>query len=269
VIVFTSDHGEYGASHGLRGKGGGAYDEAIRVPLIVKDPRGKLTATPQAVRPQLSSSVDLAPLLLTIGSGSGAWRNESHYSHIAGRLDLAAILADPSAPGREFVLHATDETVTEFAVEEYAAGAPLHVVAMRTQAGKYATYSHWPEEGITPLSEGEEAELYDYSTGSGRLELHNGAGESSIEQGMREQMHHAFNEELRRPLPARLEPAHGRGFADYFSTARGAAAKAASRRRQRVESSIGNLNLGQGGPPPREKPGLTPSERAKRRARHR
>ena len=27
VIVFTSDHGEYGASHGLRGKGAGAYEE--------------------------------------------------------------------------------------------------------------------------------------------------------------------------------------------------------------------------------------------------
>src|SRR5665213_2740002 len=28
VIVFTSDHGEYGSSHGLRGKGASAYDEA-------------------------------------------------------------------------------------------------------------------------------------------------------------------------------------------------------------------------------------------------
>ncbi len=69
VIVFTSDHGEYGASHGLRGKGGGAYEEAIRVPLIVKDPRGKLTSAPETVRNQLTSSVDLAPLLLTIASG--------------------------------------------------------------------------------------------------------------------------------------------------------------------------------------------------------
>ena len=42
-IVFTSDHGEYGASHGLRGKGAGVYEEGIRVPLIVKDPRGVLT----------------------------------------------------------------------------------------------------------------------------------------------------------------------------------------------------------------------------------
>ncbi len=46
VIVFTSDHGEYGASHGLRGKGASAYEEGIRVPLLVKDPRGVLTRAP-------------------------------------------------------------------------------------------------------------------------------------------------------------------------------------------------------------------------------
>ena len=40
VVLFTSDHGEYGASHGLRGKGAGVYEEAINVPLIVKDLRG-------------------------------------------------------------------------------------------------------------------------------------------------------------------------------------------------------------------------------------
>ena len=76
VIVFTSDHGEYGASHGLRGKGAGAYEEAIRVPLIVKDPRGVLTSAPERARTQLTSSVDVAPLLLTIASGSDEWRRE-------------------------------------------------------------------------------------------------------------------------------------------------------------------------------------------------
>jgi arylsulfatase A-like enzyme len=269
VIVFTSDHGEYGASHGLRGKGASAYEEATRVPLIVKDPRGKLTAAPQTLRNQLSSSVDLAPLLLTIGAGGDHWRTDSHYSHIAGRLDLAAILAEPSAPGREFVLHATDETVTEFAVEEYAANAPLHVVAMRTQAAKYATYSHWPEEGIVPLTEGEEAELYDYSTPQGRLETQNSAGRSALEPGLREQLRSAFHDELRGPLPGRLEAAHGRGFADYFSTARVAAANAATRRREKVENSVGNLATGQGPPAPRESPPLTPGAPRRRRAQRR
>ncbi len=149
------------------------------MPLIVKDPRGVLTRAPERVREQLTSSVDVAPLLLTIASGSDDWRREPHYAHLADRLDLAGILADPAAPGRPYVLHATDETVTEFAIEPYAADAPLHVIALRTPEAKYATYSNWPAEGIDPLSSGQESELYDYRTHSGRLELHNAAGQLS------------------------------------------------------------------------------------------
>jgi arylsulfatase A-like enzyme len=248
VIVFTSDHGEYGASHGLRGKGASAYEEGIRVPLIVKDPRGVLTSAPEQPRAQLSSSVDVAPLLLTIATGSSEWRREAHYSHIAGRLDLAKILADPGAPGRPFVLHATDEIVTEFAIEPYAAYAPLHVVAMRTPGAKFATYSHWPAEGIVPLSHAEEVELYDYSSHSGRLELHNGAGQSALEPSLRTQYQRAFSEELRAPLPHRLSAAHGRGFADYFSTARNAAAAATARRKLRSERDVGPIPPAAGPP---------------------
>jgi arylsulfatase A-like enzyme len=241
VVVFTSDHGEYGASHGLRGKGGGAYEEAIRVPLIVKDPRGQLIRAPEQVRTQLSSSVDIAPLLLTIGTGSSDWRREPHYSHLARRLDLASILADPAAPGRPYVLHATDEIVTEFAVETFAADAPLHVVALRTPTAKYATYSHWPQEGIAPLSGGEETELYDYATQSGRLELHSSAGQSPSEQSLRDAHGRAFSDELRAPLPRRLGPAQARGFADYFSTARRAAEAATARRKLRTEREVGPI----------------------------
>ncbi len=248
VIVFTSDHGEYGASHGLRGKGASAYEECIRVPLLVKDLRGQLTAAPEQTRTQLTSSVDVAPLLLTIGTGSEHWRNDPHYSHIARRLDLASILADPEAPGRPFVLHATDETVTEFAIEPYAADAPLHIVAMRTPQAKFATYSNWPFEGITPLSEGQEVELYDYSTQSGRMELHSSAGDSSLEEGLRAEYERAFTQELRGPLPPRLISAHARGFADYFSTARRASVNAAALRKRRSEREAGAPG-GAGGEP--------------------
>jgi arylsulfatase A-like enzyme len=248
VIVFTSDHGEYGASHGLRGKGASGYEEGIRVPLLVKDPRGLLTSAPEQPRTQLSSSVDLAPLLLTIASGSDDWRRDPHYSHLAKRADLAGILADPTAPGRPFILHATDETVTEFAIEPYAANAPLHVVALRTPRAKYATYSNWPYEGIAPKSEGQESELYDYRTHSGRLELHNSAGHSPLEETMRAEYEHAFIDELRRPLPPRLTEAHARGFADYFSTARHASVSAAARRKRHSEHEVGPLDeLRQGG----------------------
>ena len=231
VVVFTSDHGEYGASHGLRGKGAGAYEEAIRVPLIVNDPRRVLTRSPGRVRGALTSSVDIAPLLLTIATGSGNWRHEPHHAHLADRLDLAAILADPTAPGRPYVLHATDETVTEYAIERYAASAPLHVVAMRTPAAKYATYSHWQAGGLDRLSSGEERELYDYGRDGGLLELQNGAGEDRVEDELRSDLEQAMREELRRPLPVYLRDAQARGLSDYQAVATRTAETAGRRRR--------------------------------------
>ena len=253
VVVFTSDHGEYGASHGMRGKGASGYEECIRVPLLVKDPRGLLTSETELERTQLTSSVDVAPLLLTIATGSNDWRSEPHYSHIARRLDLASILADPSAEGRPYILHATDETVTEYAVEPYAADAPLHVIALRTPQAKFATYSNWPEGRITPLSQGQESELYDYATQSGRMELHNGAGRSRLEAGLRAEYERAFHEELREPLPTRLLGAHALGFADYFTTAKHIAVIAAEDRKRHAERE--------------QQEGLTPGSRLGRRSR--
>jgi arylsulfatase A-like enzyme len=242
VILFTSDHGEYGGSHGLRGKGAGAYEEAIRVPLLVKDNRGLLTQSPEATRTQLTSSVDVAPLLLSIATGSNAWREEARYEHLAQRADLAAILADPNAPGRPYVMHATDETVTEFAVEPYAADAPRHVIALRTPDAKLATYSNWAPDSIEPTPDGEERELYDYGESDGRLELHNSAGESTLEGPLSSTLEGAIQAELRRPLPAYLASARERGFSDYVATARAAASNAAAARERRAEKIFEGLS---------------------------
>ncbi len=236
VVVFSSDHGEYGASHGLRGKGAGAYDEAIGVPLVVADPRGLLTRARGTVRDQLSSSVDVAPLLLTIATGSDTWRGDSSYSHLAQRLDLAAILADPAAPGRPYVLHATDETVTEFATEPYAADAPLHVTAVRTDGGKYATYSNWMPGGMAIDSAGQQQELYDYTTPSGRLELHNAVDEEELLAPMSALLSDAITEELREPLPASLLAAQARGLDDYAAVLARVTAHAALARERHDEA---------------------------------
>jgi arylsulfatase A-like enzyme len=254
VIVFSSDHGEYGASHGMRGKGGGAYEEAIRVPMIVRDLRDQITAAPTQPRTGLTSSVDVAPLMLDIATGSSAWRKDSHYSHIASRHDIASMLADPKAPGREYVLHATDETVTEFAIEPYAAAAPLHVVALRTPEAKYATYSDFAPGSLDALTAGRETELYDYSTSEGRMELRNEAGESSLEPHLNAQMQRAIRDELHEPLPKRLHNARRRGLHDYFKTAARAAERAAERRRERAERETeGEVPFG-------EDPGLATGE---------
>jgi arylsulfatase A-like enzyme len=253
VIVFTSDHGEYGASHGMRGKGGGAYEEAIRVPLMVRDLREQLVSAPGVERTGLTSSVDVAPLLLDIATGSSAWRGDSHYSHLASRHDVASMLADPTAPGRPYVLHATDEMVTEFALQPHAAEAPLHVVALRTPRAKYAVYSDFAP-GTIKLAGHRETELYDYSSSAGRMELRNDAGSSQMEGRLAAQLERAMRDELRAPLPKRFHAARKRGFADYFDTARRAVVKAAERRRARAESEAeapfgGGGGIGLGGSP--------------------
>ncbi len=217
VVLFTSDHGEYGGSHGLRGKGASAYEEAIRVPLYVRDFRGLATAAPAAGRTQLTSSVDVAALLLTLATGSSAWRRESRYRHLAARHDLAAICAHPGAPGRPWVLHATDEDVTEFATEPYAAEAPRHVVALRTPRGKLALYSNWSSGSIAVEPAGAEFELYEYTSPAGRAELENAAGAAG---GLEEELWVTLEEvaipsELRAPLPFALRGAQRRGLADY------------------------------------------------------
>jgi arylsulfatase A-like enzyme len=220
VVVFTSDHGEYGGSHGMRGKGASAYEEAIRVPLSVRDfrPAGAAATAATAVpRTQLSSSVDVVGLLLSLATGSQKWRRERRYEHLAGRQDLAAICARPSAPGRDWIVHATDEDVTEFASEPYAAEAPRHVVAVRSQRGKLAVYSNWRSETTAVEAAGQEFELYDYSQPAGRAELTNSAG---AQDGLEEELWSVFESqvipnELRAPLPSDLRTAQRRGIANY------------------------------------------------------
>jgi arylsulfatase A-like enzyme len=62
VVVFTSDHGDLvGAHGGLMQKWYNAYDEAIRVPLLVRGPG--IATTPEGVHTP-TSHVDLLPTLL-------------------------------------------------------------------------------------------------------------------------------------------------------------------------------------------------------------
>ena len=216
VVVFTSDHGEYGGSHGMRGKGASAYEEAIRVPLYVRDPRGLATAATESARYQLTSSADIVALLLTLASGSNAWRKESSLAHLSQRHDIAAICADPGASGRPWVLHATDEDVTEFASELHASEAPRHVVALRTAEGKLGLYSNWRQESIELEPGGRETELYDYSSATGRAELVNEAGSSALGEQLESILDDAIPNELRAPLPGYLDNAQQEGMRNYI-----------------------------------------------------
>jgi arylsulfatase A-like enzyme len=59
ILIFSADNGYYAGNRGFAGKWT-HYDEALRVPLIVVDPRGK---SPQAV-PQIALNADITATIL-------------------------------------------------------------------------------------------------------------------------------------------------------------------------------------------------------------
>lgn len=67
VIVFTSDNGYFYGEHGLSVERRLAYEESIRMPLLVRYPR---TVREGTVRDEIALNIDLAPTLLEIAGVS-------------------------------------------------------------------------------------------------------------------------------------------------------------------------------------------------------
>ncbi len=128
IVVFASDHGEYGAAHGMQiEKWHGAYQEAVHVPLLVSSCRfNEHRDHPRAVDAQ-TSHIDILPTLLKLAHATDehierARRNLSK-THLAAALpgaNLVPILRHGGGPvigpdGRERkgVLFATDDMITE------------------------------------------------------------------------------------------------------------------------------------------------------------
>ncbi len=63
LVIYTSDNGLYLGDRGLAGKWS-HYDESLRVPLIVYDPRSTNSGQPSRVRSEIALNVDLAPTVL-------------------------------------------------------------------------------------------------------------------------------------------------------------------------------------------------------------
>ena len=227
IVVFTSDHGEYAGAHGMRGKGFAVYDEGIRVPLIVKDPTGAWTPQAGAERRQLFSSVDLAPLMLTLATGGSEWRGDSRYAHIAGRPDIAHAAQNPTAPGRAYLAHATDEpgTTTAIPTSQQVKPAPFHITSVRTPHGKIARYAFW-KDGGNQIDESRPVqwEAYNYATRGGRLEVDNvydkkgaSASDKALVRRLSTLLDKAMEEEIQAPLPPSLQPFQEQAYADWFS----------------------------------------------------
>jgi arylsulfatase len=102
IVIFTSDHGEMGGAHGLRGKGPFAYEEAIRLPLIVSHPD---VAGGQDCN-ALTGHVDIVPSILSMCGVDAARRAEFAGRELPGK-DFSAVLASPAAAD----IHAVRDSV--------------------------------------------------------------------------------------------------------------------------------------------------------------
>jgi len=215
VIVFASDHGEYAGAHGLlSGKIGTAYDEAIRIPLIVTDPSRRFTKGIDKPRRQLASSVDLAPMLVTLANrGSDAWIR-GRWERIYGeRLDLAKLLRNPKARGRGHVLFSTDEVMP--ALCNYA-HAPTHILGVRTHEAKLVTYTHWVPGTTRPIPESMQLEFYDYATARGRAETLSLPGDPRAKAMAKKLFEQYAPQQAEAPLPPPLKRTVAKARASYI-----------------------------------------------------
>lgn len=100
VVVFTSDHGDLlGAHGGLQQKWANAFDEATRVPCILKGPG--IGATPGGLHIP-TSHLDLVPTLMGLAgidpeqAAAGVARHHTEVQPLPGR-DLSAVLTGASS----------------------------------------------------------------------------------------------------------------------------------------------------------------------------
>ena len=201
IIIFASDHGEYSGAHGfVQGKIGTVYEEATHIPLIVMDPSGRFTGDTNTVRTGLCSSVDLLNMFVTLGyKGDTSWLTQTPYNQIYNnRHDMYSMLKSRFAPGRDYLLFATDEIAPGFYNFN---GAPTNILALRTEDTKVGVYADWKPLSVDIDPTTVQLEFYDYSTKAGQLELFSNPRDPRAKEGYEALVNNYLPNELAAPLP--------------------------------------------------------------------
>lgn len=201
VIIFAADHGEYSGAHGLvQGKIGTVYEEATHIPLIVMDPSGRFTGDTNTIRTGLCSSVDLLNMFVTLGNkGDTTWLTQAPYNQIYhNRHDMYSMLKSRWAPGRSYLLFATDEIAPNFYNFN---NAPTNILALRTEDTKVGVYADWKPHSVDIDPTTVQLEFYDYSTTAGQLELFSKPNDPRAQEGYEALINNYLPNELAGPLP--------------------------------------------------------------------
>ena len=127
IVIYTSDHGEMGGAHGLRGKGPFSYQQTNHLPLYVVHPD---VAGGQQCK-SLSSHIDFVPTMLSMAGVAPDRAADSAGRPLPGK-DLSGLLAGPgnqaidaARPATLFTysgLASNDSAVFDFAAKAVMAG---------------------------------------------------------------------------------------------------------------------------------------------------
>ena len=167
IIIFLSDHGEYGGSHGMHTKGFAVYDEAIRVPFCIQFPG----QSGQVAMNQMCSAVDFFGLICDLGTcGSGQW--STSYPDLASRQSIWSFLYNntsetrvaPGPVGMPYVLHTCDEEGTNVAYRHITCLRTKHDPSRGVIGAKLAFYASWAPCTTYPDTTLPQGEFYDYSS---------------------------------------------------------------------------------------------------------
>ncbi|MDI9914708.1 sulfatase-like hydrolase/transferase [Rhodococcus sp. IEGM 1379] len=139
VIVRMSDHGEMGMSHGgLRQKVFNAYEETLRVPLVISNP----LLFPNPVQTDaLASLIDVVPTLATLAQvpDRGAW-NFLGTDLTPVIVDAAAYPNAPSMQVQDTILFTYDDQNCATPDGQSIVTQPNHIRCIRDSRWKYTMY---------------------------------------------------------------------------------------------------------------------------------
>jgi arylsulfatase A-like enzyme len=123
VVIFASDNGSMWGAHGISGKWN-MYEESIRVPTMIYDPR--LKETVKGKRDQMVLNIDLAATIIDLAALPVPKRMQG--------TSLVPVMKDPNTKGREEWYYHHD-------VYSRSTGKPLpKCEGVRTERWKYIRY---------------------------------------------------------------------------------------------------------------------------------
>jgi uncharacterized sulfatase len=117
---------------------------------------------------------------------------------------MYSMLKSRWAPGRSYLLFATDEIAPGYFKFN---GASTSILALRTNDTKVGVYADWKPLSVDIDPSTVQLEFYDYPTKAGQLELNGNPNDPRAEQGYEALIQNYLPNELAAPLPGNpLDP---------------------------------------------------------------